>query len=194
MNKPAPTLTAEQLLGPEEFADLLGTTAAQEFKPPAVYSPPRGTNPKGGPGRIRRKSPESYPDHPDYVAPPERGRGRPKGSKSVSERKQATKSSVTQQRIALEAGLREYIAHPEQRQILSDALDRILRISAYGLEDKDAVAAARVLFDKLLSSVKQEDDATQREVPTVTIEIVNATVKPGAERPVIEVPFSEVKD
>lgn len=191
MNKLAPTLSAADLLGPEEFSDLLGAT--QEFKPPAVYNPPRGTNPRGGPGRKRTKPPETYPDHPDYVAPPDREVGRPKGSKSmVPERKQATKSSVTQQRLALEAGLREYIASPKNRELLSAALDRILRISAYGLEDKDSVAAARVLFDKLLSSVKQEEDAVQGGAPTVTIEIVNATIKPAA--PVIEAHYSEVKE
>lgn len=183
-----PTLNASDLLANQDFTDLLGQL--DEFKAPAAYNPPRGKNPKGGPGRLRRKPPESYPDHPAYVAPEKRPRGRPQGA--VENRKEATKSSVMQQRIALEAGLREYIAHPERRKMLQEALDRILRVAAHGLEDKDSVAAARVLFDKLMGSVKQEEDTTQSGAPQIQIVIENATLKPP--QPAIEAEFSEVKE
>lgn len=104
-----------------------------------------------------------------------RKRGRPKGSISV--RKQATKSSVSQQRLALEAGIRDYVSGNGRLEILRDAIDRTLRIAAYGFEDKDAVAAMRVLLDRFMAPAKQEEEASGTAPPAVTIVIENATVK-----------------
>lgn len=102
-------------------------------------------------------------------------RGRPKGS--VYPRKQATKSSVSQQRLALEAGIRDYVSGSGRLEILRDAIDRTLRIAAYGFEDKDAVAAMRVLLDRFMAPAKQEEEASGAAPPSVTIVIENATVK-----------------
>ena len=164
--KQKPTLTANDLLGPEEFADLIGETEGSEFSTTELVN-------------------NLVPAEPAKV-------GRPKGSTSVSLRKMATKNSVLQQRLALEAGLRDFIAGPANRKMLEDAIDRILRVAAYGLEDKDSVAAFRVLSEKLLSSAKQDEDAAQGGAPQVTIVIENATVKKP--QPAIEAEFSEVKD
>ena len=102
---------------------------------------------------------------------------RPKGR--IAPRKQASKSSLTQQRLALEAGIRDYMEHPTRTKLLRDALDRSLRIAAYGLEDKDAIAAFRVIFEKFVSSPKQDEEAAGAAPPQVTIVIENATVKPA---------------
>jgi len=117
-----------------------------------------------------------------------RKRGRPKGSVSV--RKQATKSSVTQQRLALEAGIRDYISGSGRLEILRDAIDRTLRIAAYGFEDKDAVSAMRVLLDRLMATAKQEEEATGHAPPAVTIVIENATVKPAPK--VVDAEYTEI--
>jgi len=165
-----PTLNASDLLGREQFADLIGQTDGSEFKAPVVYDEPL--------------EPAEAPE------PEKRGVGRPKGSIAV--RKSATKNSVMQQRLALEAGIRDFLVGPANRKMLEDAIDRILRVAAYGLEDKDSVAAFRVLSEKLLSSAKQEEDTAQSSAPQVTIVIENATIK--APQPAIEAEFSEVKD
>jgi len=129
-------------------------------------------------------------DPEDYIERLAKGRGgRPRGR--VDNRKGATKTAVMQQRLALEAGLRDYIAHPNRRKMLRDALDRILRIAAYGLEDKDAVRAWGVISDKLMSPAKQEEEASQSKNTEIKIVIENATVKA---LPVIEGEIIQVKD
>lgn len=126
----------------------------------------------------------------DHIEAQAKGRGgRPRGR--VDNRIAATKSSVMKQRLALEAGLRDYIAHPNRRKMLRDALDRIMRIAAYGIEDKDAVRAWAVLSDKLMSTAKQEEEASSNKAPEVRIVIENATIK---QIPVIEAVYTEVKE
>jgi hypothetical protein len=129
------------------------------------------------------------PPH-DHLEAQAKGRGgRPRGR--VDNRVESTKSSVMKQRLALEAGLREYIAHPNRRKMLRDALDRIMRIAAYGIEDKDAVRAWAVLSDKLMSTAKQEEEAGSQKNQEITIVIENATVK---KLPVIDGIYTEVKE
>lgn len=163
MTKPAPTQNLDDLLGLNEV----------EFHAPAVVDDSETT--------------EEVEDTEEEVA--KRRGGRPKGSINV--RKSATKSSVTQQRLALEAGLRDYMVHPNRRILLRDALDRLLRVAAYGLEDKDAISAGRVLFEKLLSTAKQEEEAVGNAPPQVHIIIENATARVAP--PAIDAQFTEVK-
>lgn len=175
MTKPAPTQNFNELLGLDEA----------EFNPPTVVDEPPPEEVEGadtaGPIEVVIEQ---------HVERQNRGRrGRPKGSIAV--RKQATKNSIMQQRIALEAGLRDYMEHPNRRILLRDAMDRILRVAAYGLEDKDSVSAMRVLLEKLMSTVKQEEEATGHAPPVIQIEITNATARVAP--PAIEAQFTEVK-
>lgn len=164
MTKPAPTQSLDDLLGIET-----------EFHAPAV---------------VEETEPEAPEEQHDVEVYLKKGRGgRPRGSVNV--RKQATKSSVMQQRLALEAGLRDYIEHPNRRLLLRDALDRLLRVAAYGLEDKDAISAGRVLFEKLMSTAKQEEEAAGTAPPQVHIIIENATARVAP--PAIDAQFTEVK-
>jgi hypothetical protein len=170
MTKPAPT---------QSFDELLGLPATVEVNLPAIEG----------------EQPEEpvEPDHPETDTRVEieiRERvGRPKGRIDV--RKSATKSSVTQQRLALEAGIRDYMAHPNRRKLLRDALDRLLRVAAYGLDDNHAVRAAAVLMEKFLSSAKQEEEISGSGPPQVHIVIENATARVAP--PAIEAQFTEVK-
>jgi len=124
-------------------------------------------------------------DGSDYIERYAEGRAK-KPSGKIKVRKMASKSGVMQQRLALESGIREYIAHPKRLRVMRDALDRLFRIAAYGLEDKDSVAAGRVLFEKLVSPAKQEEEVSRNDAPSVTIVIENATIRQGAEPKVID--------
>lgn len=162
--QPKPTQNLDELLGVES-----------EFHAPAV---------------VEDSEPEAPEEQHDVEVYLKTGRaGRPRGSINV--RKSATKSSVTQQRLALEAGLRDFMVHPNRRLLLRDALDRLLRVAAYGIEDKDAISAGRVLFEKLLSTAKQEEEATGTAPPQVHIIIENATARVAP--PAIDAQFTEVK-
>jgi hypothetical protein len=165
--QPKPTQNLDELLGIES-----------EFHAPTVAEEPP---PEPDEAQFTDEVPEV-----EIVA---RRRGRPKGSINV--RKQATKSSVTQQRLALEAGLRDYMEHPNRRLLLRDAFDRILRVAAYGIEDKDAISAMRVLLDKFMSTAKQEEEAAGNAPPQVHIVIENATARVAP--PAIDAQFTEVK-
>ena len=183
--KPEPTQSFDELLGlPAESARpaSLGDGSVELVLEPHLPA-------------IEGEEPQEpvEPDHPETDTRVEieiRGRvGRPKGTIAV--RKAATRSSVTQQRLALEAGIREYAVHPNRRKLLRDALDRLFRIAAYGLDDNHAVRAAAVIFEKFLSSAKQEEEASGSAPPQVHIVIENATarVAPAA----IDAQFTEVK-
>jgi hypothetical protein len=152
-------MTKRELIPIDEFADLLGDAEPRKDIAPV--------------------------DPDDYIERYAVGR-QTKPTGKIRVRKQASKSGVMQQRLALEAGIRDYISHPKRLKIMRDALDRLFRIAAYGLEDKDSVAAGRVLFEKVMSSAKQEEEASRDAPPQVTIVIENATIRPGSEPKVIE--------
>lgn len=155
--------------------ELLGLPVEHEFNAPAVIEP---------------EEPDEPEEQHDVEAYHANGRrGRPRGSVSV--RKQASKSSVTQQRLALEAGLRDYMQHPNRRKLLRDALDRIMRVAAYGSDDNHAVRAFSALFEKLISPAKQEEEVAGHAPPQVHIVIENATARPAPKA--IDAEFTEVK-
>jgi hypothetical protein len=176
MTKPAPTQSLDDLLGVET-----------EFHAPAVVDEP--TEEVEGSEPDPKTNEDIEIAVTQYVARVEKGRrGRPKGS--IVPRKAATKSSVTQQRLALEAGIRDYMEHPNRRLLLRDALDRLLRTAAYSSDDNHATRAMGVLFEKLVSSAKQEEEAAGNAPPQIHIVIENATARPVK---AIEAEFTEVK-
>lgn len=169
----------------QSLDELLGVET--EFHAPALVEEP--------PEEVEGSEPEPKTDAEveivvrEHNARMEKGRrGKAKGA--ISTRKQATKSSVMQQRLALEAGIRDYMEHPNRRLLLRDALDRLLRTAAYSSDDNHATRAMAVLFEKLVSSVKQEEEAASNAPPQVHIVIENATAKPVK---AIDADFTEVK-
>ena len=94
--------------------------------------------------------------------------GRPKGSRNVA----------TRERLALEAALREYMNKPERVLKIQKAIDRLVDLAATGADEKIAVAALKVLTDKVLATAKQEDQQADTKAPVVHVVIDNLTQSP----------------
>ena len=108
--------------------------------------------------------------------------GRPKGSKNY----------VTEQRLAMESALRDYMAKPERKAKVMKLIDRVLNVGLTG-DDKNAVNAAKLIFDKVLSGAKQDEAADGASAPRVHIIIENSTGATARQAaPSIEAEFTEV--
>ena len=81
-----------------------------------------------------------------FVAGHQHSVGRPKGSRN----------RITEERLALEAALREYLGEEGNANKAKAAIDRIFTIASQG-EDKDAIQAIKLLLDKVMTSPKQEE-------------------------------------
>lgn len=106
-----------------------------------------------------------------------------------------TKQRLTVLRENTELALRDYLADPAQQVKAMRAIDRIMDIAENSPDEKAAVGAFKVLFDRLLPNVKQADDGPAKTnnnaVPTV-LQIVNYTGQPGT--PPVRVIDGEVID
>lgn len=85
------------------------------------------------------------------------------------------KNQITKLREATELALRDYLADPAQQVKAMQAIDRVMDIAING-DEKAAVGAFKVLFDRLVPNVKQADpeDRKGRNAP-VMVQIVNHT-------------------
>ena len=109
--------------------------------------------------------------------------GNPKG------REVGSKNYVTKERLALEGAIRAYIGNANLRPKLIKAVDRLIDIAGESPDEKVAVNAMKVLFDKILSSAKQDEDGSIKEAPEVRIIIENATARVAPK--VIDAEFTE---
>lgn len=85
--------------------------------------------------------------------------GKPKGLRNY----------VTRERLALEAALRSYISNEDNLPKVLDGIDRMFDIIANG-DDKQAVAAFKTLYDKLLTAPK--DAAEQSDGPNKLVVVL----------------------
>lgn len=89
-----------------------------------------------------------------------------------------TKNQITQLRENTELAMREYLNSEANRKKALRAIDRIFTIADTG-GDKEAIAAMRLLFDKILPNARsgvEEESGRQRPV---AIQIVNHTGETG---------------
>lgn len=97
-------------------------------------------------------------------------------------RRKGLKNYITEERLLLEAALREYAGSDKNKNKLLKAIDRLIDISVNG-EDKVAVNALKVLLDKVMpaaSSQNEEDGNNGKGALT----IVFASADGQAGRPV----------
>jgi hypothetical protein len=90
-------------------------------------------------------------------------------------RKKGSKNRITRERQALEAALREYMNKKPNRAKIQMAIDRLIDMAIESNDEKVAIAAIKVLTDKVLAQAKQVDDQGSQEAPKVQIEITNFT-------------------
>lgn len=90
-------------------------------------------------------------------------------------RKVGSRNRITEERQALEAALRQYMARPDKRKKIYAVFDHLLDLAVNADDEKTSVMAIKVLFGKILAEAKQVDDIADREVPKVQIIIENYT-------------------
>lgn len=106
------------------------------------------------------------------------------------------RNHLTIERLALEGALRSYIANPGNLGKLKQSIDRILDIAIEG-EDKQAVAAFKVLADKVLTAPKDSAEADQQAPSNVTLRIENLTLPEQRERISVDIEdakYEELED
>lgn len=96
--------------------------------------------------------------------------GKPKGLKSF----------ITKERMAMEAALRSYISGDKGMNAVLDGIDRVFDIMKNG-EDREAIAAFKLISDKLLTSPKDSDQGGH-ETPQLQVIITRA--QGGDDQPV----------
>lgn len=128
------------------------------------------------------------------VARDDKGRFVPGQSGNPEGKAKGLRNYVTYERLMLEAALRDYVGHPEQRQRLLDGIDRILKI-AIGGEDAQAISAMKLLLDRVMPSMPlkeaEEADRTDRKLEIIIITNPDAKVPVQA---VIDGDFTEIEE
>lgn len=104
-----------------------------------------------------------------------------------------TRQRITQEKLAMEQALREYMADESRFDRIKGSIDRLLDIIENG-EDKVAVSAVKVLTDKVLPTLKPEED-TQKGPAQIQITIDSSAVKgakPVQAGAVVDGEFTEI--
>ena len=90
-------------------------------------------------------------------------------------RQKGSRNHIVRLRETTEHALRDYLASPSNQKRAMAALDRIFRIAEQG-EDKEALQAMKLLFDKVLPQARGgNEDAEGMKQRPIAIQIVNQT-------------------
>jgi hypothetical protein len=94
----------------------------------------------------------------------EKGRFVPGQSGNPAGKAKGVRNYITQERLMLEAALRDYVADPKQSQQLLLGIDRVLSIAVKG-DDKDAISAMKLLLDRVMPAMppKMEEEAEKTD-------------------------------
>ena len=102
------------------------------------------------------------------------GRFLPGQSGNPAGRAIGSKNHIVMLRENTELALREYLGSPASRKKAMKAIDRCMTIALNG-EDKQALGAMKLLFDKLLPNASATADSEGAKQRPVAITIVNQT-------------------
>ena len=90
------------------------------------------------------------------------GRFLPGQSGNPAGKAKGIRNQMTLERLAFEKALRDYVHDPRQANKLVKGIDRVLRIAEIAEKDSDAIAAMKLLLDRVMPSMPaqvQEDAA-----------------------------------
>jgi hypothetical protein len=99
--------------------------------------------------------------------------GNPAGAQKGS------KHRIVALRESTELALRDYMGHPENQQKAMQAIDRVMDI-AIGDDDKLALQAIKLLFDKTISNARSGTEEEAGKQRPIAIQIINQTEQTGS--------------
>lgn len=106
----------------------------------------------------------------ELVARDGKGRFVPGQSGNPEGKAKGLRNYVTYERLMLEAALRDYVGHPEQRKLLLAGIARILKIAIDG-EDAQAISAMKLLLDRVMPAMplkeSEEPERTDRKLEII---------------------------
>jgi hypothetical protein len=121
----------------------------------------------------------------------EKGRFVPGQSGNPVGRQKGLKNYITNERLMLEAALRDYVADPTQAEKLLSGIDRVLEIATstrvddeggttFLSSDKDALSAMKLLLDRVMPAMPakeaEEAEKTDKRLQIIIQTNPNATV------------------
>lgn len=107
-------------------------------------------------------------------------------------KRKGTRNLITLERLNLELVMREYLGDPKNKKRALEAVDRMFSIIETG-SDKEATAAMKIFFDKVLSAPKeQEDQGSGARAVTVIIENRTADDTGPPVRAILDGEYEEV--
>jgi hypothetical protein len=105
-----------------------------------------------------------------------------------------TRNHIKQLQQDTEHALRDYLATPANQVRAMKGIDRIFHIMEHGGE-KEAVSAFKVLFDRILPNVKQQEEGESKgQQRPVVLQIVNHTGDNAPPVRVIDGDYEDVSD
>lgn len=66
------------------------------------------------------------------------------------------RNQMTLERIAFEKALRDYVHDPLRAERLVEGIDRVLRIAVHAEKDSDAIAAMKLMLDRVMPAMPEK--------------------------------------
>ncbi len=75
------------------------------------------------------------------------------------------RNQMTLERLAFEKALRDYVHDPLQAEKLVQGIDRLLRIAQFAEKDSDAIAAMKIMLDRVMPNMPPQvaEDAAKAD-------------------------------
>ena len=120
----------------------------------------------------------------------------PKGqSGNPAGKAKGVRNEITLMRLTLEKALREYVGNPANAEQLLAGIDRILEIAVNAEDDKHAIAAMKLLLEKVMPSIPPQvaEEAVQTDKKLTIIIQTNPDAKVPV-RAILEGEFTDIEE
>ena len=120
----------------------------------------------------------------------------PKGqSGNPAGKAKGVRNEITLMRLTLEKALREYVGNPANAEQLLAGIDRIIEIAVNAEDDKHAIAAMKLLLEKVMPSIPPQvaEEAVQTDKKLTIIIQTNPDAKVPV-RAILEGEFTNIEE
>lgn len=120
----------------------------------------------------------------------------PKGkSGNPAGKAKGVRNEITLMRLTLEKALREYVGNPANAEQLLQGIDRIIHIAVNAEDDKHAIAAMKLLLEKVMPSIPPQvaEEAVQTDKKLTIIIQTNPDAKVPV-RAILEGEFTDIEE